>query len=299
MRYLFHLLIYLDIYVIVALSLNIIVGYTGLLNLAHAGYFALGSYCYAIITLKFGWEFFPVLMLSILIAAVASLAISLPAWRFRGDLFVISSLTVQSLLFSAFYNWFNPDAQLGSWRNLTNGPNGIAGIRKPVILGTQLDTIGGMVVLATCLALGCALVTWLLLSSPWGRLLKAMRDDELAARGLGKNVRLAKVQAFAFACGLVAVAGVIHSSYSSYINPSLASLDESLLMLCMVLVGGVGNFRGPLIGAAVLIAVPELLRFAELPQAAAANIRMLAYGLILIVLMHFRPQGLAGQYRLR
>ena len=124
-----------------------------------------------------------------------------------------------------------------------------------------------------------------------------MRDDELAARGLGKNVRLVKVQVFALACGLVAVAGALYASYVSYVDPTSASLEESILMLSFVLVGGVGNFRGPIIGAFILLAIPELLRLLAMPDAVAAEVRLMAYGLLLALMMHFRPQGIAGVYR--
>ena len=231
MNYIFHLLIYLNIYIIVALSLNIVVGYCGLLTLAHSGYFAVGSYVYALATLKLGWGFFPSIGLGIGIAAALSVAVSLPAWRFKGDFFVMISLAVQALLFSLLYNWSKPGVEPGTWANLTNGPFGIAGISKPAILGIKFDTISRIFVLSLTLAVGCAFITCLLVSSPWGRLLKAMRDDELVARGLGKDVRLAKVQAFAVACGMVAVAGALYASYISYIDPSAASLDESILML--------------------------------------------------------------------
>jgi branched-chain amino acid transport system permease protein len=128
--------------------------------------------------------------------------------------------------------------------------------------------------------------------------LQAMRDDELATRGLGKNTRLLKVQAFAIACGMVAIAGVIYAAYISYIDPSAASLDHSILMLCMIIVGGMGNFWGPLVGAAVLVGIPEVLRLVLIPDAIAANIRLLLYGLLLVIMMHIRPQGLAGDYRI-
>lgn len=297
MNYLLHLLIYLDIYIIVALSLNMIVGYSGLLTLAHAGYFAVGSYTYALVTLTLGWGFLPALALGIAVAALLSLALSLPSWRFSGDFFVMISLAVQVLLYSLFYNWSSPGVEPGTWSNLTNGPYGLAGISKPAILTIRFDSIGSVALLATVLAGGCALLSWLLLHSPWGRLLKAIRDDELAARGLGKEVRLAKVQVFAIACGMVAVGGAIYASYVTYIDPSTASLDESILMLSFVLVGGVGNFRGPIIGALVLLAIPEVLRFVEISSTAAAHIRLLAYGLLLVSLMHIRPQGIAGEYR--
>ena len=169
---------------------------------------------------------------------------------------------------------------------------------KPAILGSKFATIGSISALSSVLAVLAAGLVWILVSSPWGRLLKAIRDDELAARNLGKNSRLAKVQAFAIACALASVAGVIYCSYVSYIDPSAASIDESILLLSMVLVGGVGNFRGPLVGAFVLLAIPELLRFAQLPDVMAANLRLLAYGWLLVLMAHFRPQGLAGEYRL-
>lgn len=129
-------------------------------------------------------------------------------------------------------------------------------------------------------------------------MLKVIREDELAARGFGKNVSPAKTQAVTIACGVVAISGAIYYGYVSCINPSSASLDESILILCMVLVGGVGNFKGPIIGALVLLAMPEVLRLAHFPDAIAANIRFLAYGWLLVLMARVRPQGLAGEYRL-
>ena len=298
MAYILHLLIYLNIYAIVAMSLNLITGYCGLLTLAHAGYFAVGSYVYALVSLKLGWEFFPATLLGVAFAVILSLAVSLPAWRFRGDFFVMMSLAVQALLFSIFYNWSSPTAELGTWSNLTNGPFGITGIPKPIVLGFQFQTIGSVALLSLIVAGACGLVCWLLLSSPWGRLLQALRDDELAARGLGKNTRLAKVQVFAISSGLVAVAGAIYGAYVGYIDPNAAALNESVLYLCMVMVGGVGNFRGPLVGAFILLAIPEGLRFLAIPDMLAANLRLMIYGLLLVAIVHFRPQGLAGNYRI-
>lgn len=298
MSYLLHLLIYLDIYIIVALSLNMIVGYSGLLTIAHAGYYAVGGYAYALVTLKLGWGFLPAVLLGILVAALLSLSLSIPSWQFGGDFFVMISLAVQVLIFSILRNWSSPNADPGTWANMTNGPFGLSGISKPTVFSITFDSVAHIAVLATILAGICALLSWFLLNSPWGRLLKAIRDDELAARGLGKNVRLAKVQVFAIACGMVAIAGAIYASYVSFIDPSAASLNESILMLSFVLVGGVGNFRGPIVGAFILLAIPEMLRFVEMPSTVAANVRLLVYGLLLTGMMHFRPQGIAGEYRI-
>ena len=298
MNYFLHLLIYFDIYVIVALSLNLVIGYCGMLTLAHAGYYAIGGYSYALLTLLLGWSFLPAVLASVLIAAVLSLAVSLPAWRLKGDFFVLASLAVQVLIFSVLYNWSDANAPLGSWTNLTNGPFGIPGIPKAEVLGLKITDSAHFFWLANGAAAFCAFIVWRLTASPWGRALVSMRDDEFAARSLGKNTRLLKVQALAIASGLVAVAGALYAAYVSYLDPSSASLDESILMLSMVVVGGAGNFRGPVIGALILIALPELLRFFNLPDAQAANLRLAIYGLLLVLMMHFRPQGISGEYRL-
>jgi len=279
------------------MSLNIVVGYCGLITASHAGYFAIGSYTYALATLVLGWGFFPSVFLGVTLAAVLSLAISLPALRLKGDFFFMVSLAVQALIFNAIYNWSTPDAKLGSWKNLTNGSFGIA-IPKPDIFGIRFETIGSMALIALVISGICLLIGRVLLGSPWGRVLQAVRDDELAARGLGKNVRRLKVVAFAIACGMVAVAGAIYASYVSFVDPSIASLDQSILMLSMVIIGGMGNFRGPLVGAFVLLAIPEILRFAHIPTNVGAEVRLMAYGLLLVVMIHFRPQGLAGSYRI-
>lgn len=298
MNYLIHLLIYFDIYVIVALSLNLVVGYCGMLTLAHASYYAIGGYAYALLALVLGWSFVPAMLAAVLIAAALSLAVSLPSWRLKGDFFVLASLVVQAFVFSLLYNWSDSKSALGSWSNLTNGPYGIPGIPKAEILGLKLTTPAQFFWLATGMAALCSLVVWRLTVSPWGRALVSMREDELAARSLGKNTRLLRVEALAIASGLVAVAGALYASYVGFLDPSSATLEESILMLCMVLVGGAGNFRGPVIGALILIALPELFRFLNLPDAQAANLRLAIYGLFLVLMMHFRPQGLAGEYRL-
>lgn len=297
MNYLQHLLVYFCIYGILALSLNLVVGYCGLMTLAHAAYFAVGAYSYSLLSINLHWDFVPAAIAGMVIAMVLSLAVSLPAWRFKGDLFVMVSLSVQALIYSSLMNWATSDAPLGSWRNLTNGPFGIPGVPKPTFLGFEISTLPEYLMLSIVTLSICCLIVWRLVDSPWGRLLKCLRDDELAARSLGKNTRKAKLEALAFACGLAAVAGALYASYVGYIDPSSASLDEGILMLCMVIVGGAGNFKGPLVGAAVLIALPEVLRFANFPDSVAVNMRLLIYGLLLVVMAHFRPNGLAGEYR--
>ena len=289
MNYILHLLIYLDIYIIITLSLNLLIGYSGLFQLAHAAYYGIGAYTTALLMVRLGWGFIPSIISSIFVTGGLSLFVSLPAWRFRKDYFVILSLAMQVAIYSLLYNWID----------LTNGPFGITGIPRPSIFGYQINTLFKMFSLSTALTLICGTIVFILLRSPWGRVLNAMRDDELAARGLGKNTRLFKVQAFFIACAMVAIAGSLYATYVSYIDPTSFTLDESILMISMIIVGGTGNFRGPIVGALTLIAIPEILRFLYIPDAIAANIRLLIYGLLIITMVHLRPQGLAGKYRFK
>lgn len=288
MNYLIHLIIYLEIYALVALSLNLIVGYGGLLQVAHAAYYGIGAYTFALTSLELGLGFIPAFLLSGVAAALLSVLVSMPAWRFRGDEFVMMSLAVQIAIYTAFYNW----------TDLTGGPFGISAIPNPDIFGVTFDTKSSILVLYGAILLFGVILLAALKQSPFGRALQAMRDDELAARSLGISTRLRKVQAFAASCAIVGFAGAMYASYVTYIDPTSFNLDASILMLSMVIVGGTGNLRGPFLGALTLILIPELLRMVALPDAAAANVRLLVYGLLLIVLMHIRPQGLAGEYRL-
>jgi branched-chain amino acid transport system permease protein len=302
MNYYLHILIYLCIYIIEAISLNIAIGYCGTLTLAHASYWALGAYIYALATMMFHCSFSVAIFFSFTICAIFSLIVSLPSLRLKGDFFIMVTLAVQSLVYSLLYNWSNPKSEWGTWRNITNGPAGISGIPKPIIGDIKYDTIGSVAFLSIVLTIACIVLSWWLLSSPWsrpwGRLLKSIRDDELAAIGLGKNIHFEKIRAFALSCGLVGIAGAIYAFYTGYIEPSATSLDNSILMLSMVIVGGVGNLRGPLVGATVLLIIPEILRAMHIPDSIAADLRLMAYGLLLIIMMHVRPQGIAGEYRI-
>jgi branched-chain amino acid transport system permease protein len=287
MNYLFHLLVFFEVYVLVALSLNLLIGYSGLMQVAHAAYFGVGAYTAALLSIKFGLGFTTALVCAGGMAGLASLLVSLPAWQFRGDYFVMISLAVQVFIYSLMYNCVA----------ITNGPNGISGIPKPAISSSIFATTDSLFVLYSCIVAIMALFFGGLKRSPFGRSLQAMRDDELAARSLGIPVRKLKVQAFMIASSVVGMAGAMYGFYVSYIDPTSFSLNESILMLSMVIVGGTGNVRGPIVGAFVLIAIPEILRFLSLPDAVAANVRLLVYGLLLIVMMHLRPQGVAGRYR--
>jgi branched-chain amino acid transport system permease protein len=287
MSYYVHLIVMFEIYLVIALSLNLLLGYSGLLQLAQAAYFGVGAYTSALISLKFGTAFFPAIIAGGAAAALASLLVSVPAWRFRGDYFVMVSLAVQTALYSLMHNL----------TSVTNGPYGVSNIPNPAISGIRFDTAGSISALYGIIVAITFTLTGLLKSSPFGRSLQAIRDDELAARSLGLPVNRLKLQVFMVASALVGMAGAMYGAYTGYIDPSSFSLEESVLMLSMVIIGGTGNLRGPLIGAIIMVALPEGLRFLHFPDLIAGSVRVLAYGLLLMAMMLWRPQGLLGKYK--
>lgn len=271
-----------------------LVGYSGLLTLAHSSFFALGAYSYALLNLIFGFDFFLSIFLGIFVSLIFSLLISVSSWRLKGDFFVLASIAFQVIVFTLLNNWSDNSDKIGTLTNLTNGSHGIMNIPPPSLLGFAFNNQITMFLLATAIAIGCGFVIMRLNSSPWGRLLHIIREDELAARSLGKNTSKIKMQVIAFSCAFASIAGAIYAGYVGYIDPSSASLNSSILLLSMVIVGGTGNYLGPIIGAATLILIPEILRYVDFPDTVAGNIRLLIYGFMLIVFMHFRPWGIAG-----
>lgn len=299
MNYLYHVLTYFGIYAILALSLNIVVGYCGAMTLAHAGYFAIGAYSYALGVCSWGMNPLLAMLFAFAVGGAASVLISLPTWRLKGDYFVMVSMSVQVLIYSIAYNWVMPGKSFGSWENLTNGPFGITAIPRPAAVGFAFDSSLSMSLLSIGSLIFFMFFCRLLLNSPFGRILNCLRDDELATRNLGKYVQLFKFKAFFIASAMAAFAGALYASYTSYIEPGLASMDQSILLLSMIIVGGLGNLTGPLIGAAVLLLIPEILRFLNLPDSIAAEARIMLYGILLVVIVRFMPSGIAGEREMK
>lgn len=288
MNYLLHILIMLSIYTILSLSLNLPVGYAGLLSLAQAAFYGIGAYTVTLFMMQAGINFFVALLLAITFSAILSLFVSYPSIRLRGDYFILTSLAFQIIIFTILYNWIE----------LTRGPYGIPGIPRAEIFGITFDNLYKLFVLSGGIACIVLLIAKKLYSSPFGLVLKAIREDELSTISLGKDVRRLKILAFAINSGLAAIAGALYAVYMPYIDPTSFTVDESIFILLIVLVGGSGNLRGPVIGTFLMILLPEGLRFLNIPDNIAPNLRQIIYALTLIALMRFRPQGIAGEYKL-
>jgi branched-chain amino acid transport system permease protein len=286
MEYVIHIAVVTLLYAILAVSLDLMAGHAGLLSLAHAGFFGIGAYVSAICAVETETPFVLELVFSGVVAGSVAAAVGWPLLRLKGDLFVIGTLSVQMVLLSVFNNWMS----------VTRGPLGIAGIPIPVVFGWRVDSPADFVVLCLPCAAIAFCVTARLTSGPYGRVLHAIREDETFAKSLGKNVAGYKLAVFVVGAMLAAGAGGIYARYVSYVDPTSFTVMESILVLSMVIVGGAGSMWGPLVGAVVLVVLPEALRFLGLPAAVAANLRQIIYGSLLVVMMLVRPQGLVGRY---
>ena len=286
MEYLFHIIIMVSIYTVLSLSLDLLAGHTGLLSMAQAAFYGIGAYASALCAVRWGLGFESGVWVGMAVAVAVSFIVSLPSLRLHDDYFVIATFGFQMILFSIFNNWMD----------LTRGPLGIPGIPQPIIFGWHIDSHWKFLILASLFACFAYFVVYRLSCSPFGRVLHAIREDEVFAKALGKNTLRFKVTTFAVSAALAASAGGLYAHYITYIDPTSFTVMESILVISMVIIGGAGSTWGPVIGAVVLVTLPETLRFVGMPSSIAANMRQIIYGALLVVMMMFRPRGLVGKY---
>jgi branched-chain amino acid transport system permease protein len=226
------------------------------------------------------------LLAGAVVAAVVSLAVSIPSVRLRDDYFVIASFAFQMIAFSVFNNWIE----------LTRGPMGIFGVPPPDVFGWAVSSLAEFALLVAVFAGFAFVIVARIAWSPFGRVLRAIREDEIFTQVLGKNTGQFKVIAFAVSAALAAVAGGLYAHYITFIDPTSFTVMESILVIAMVIIGGAGSLWGALLGAVVLVTLPEILRLIGLPPLEAAIVRQIIYGMLLVVMMMVRPKGLVGRY---
>ena len=281
MEYILHILILIVIYIILAQSLNLVAGYSGMVSLAHAGFYGIGAYTTAILSVNFNFPFIATLPIAMIISGILALIVSVIALRTVDDYFIIITLGIQVVIFSVMNNWMS----------LTRGPLGIPGIPPISLFGFEFDDKIPFLILSLVLA---GLVFYLLsniTSSPFGRVLKALSEDEIFTQSLGKDVYKAKIMSFTIGAMFAAIPGVLYAHYISYIDPTSFTIDESIFILAIVIIGGMRNLWGSAIAAAFLIILPEALRFVGMPNNIAANMRQIIYGAILIFAMFKYSKG--------
>ncbi len=284
MQYLIHIGISIGIYTLLAASLNLVAGYMGLLSLSHAAFYGIGAYTMALMALYLKTPFWVDIVGSIAVSSVLGLIVGIPALRTRSDYFAITTFGLQVIAFNIFNNWLD----------VTRGPMGLTGIPRPILFGWEFSTPFSFFLLTTGV---CTIVLWIvyrMVNSPFGRLLKAIREDEIFAMSLGKDVFRHKLTTFVVSAAISAIAGCLYASYVTFIDPTSFTVTESIFIVSIVIIGGAGNFWGSLLGSTLLVAFPELLRFLGLPITLAANLRQILYGSLLVTFMIWRPQGLIG-----
>lgn len=284
LNYVLLMVIYVGIYGILSLSLNLITGFTGMLALCHAAFMALGAYTTAI-GMHAGMDFTAALLLSGALSAVMGLLVGLPTLRLRGDYLAIATLGFGEITRNVIKNW----------DSLTNGPLGISKIPQPQILGMQLSNLQKwhyLVLVGIVLAVTYFIIRRII-RSRMGRALEAIREDEIAAFSMGVNVTKYKVTAFSISAFFAGIAGSLWAVQQGAVNPDTFDFMMSIMVLCMVVLGGMGNHKGVILGAVIIVFAAEFPRIWGVPAA----VRQMIFGFILVGMMIYRPEGLLGRKR--
>ncbi len=283
--YLQNIAVLFCINAILALTLNFIMGYAGIFSLAHAIFFGVGAYTTAYIALHVSDSLLLCMAASAGLTALLSMALALPALRVRGEYFVAASMGLQVIGVTIF----------SEWKSVTGGLGGMIGIPRPSLFGFVFNDDLYFLLLCVVILLLVIGVTALLVRGSFGRSLMAIRDSESAAQSYGKHVNAVKALSVAVSAGLAGVAGTLYAFYMSFINVESFTLEFSILLMAMVIIGGTGTLFGPVVGAALLMSLPAALTYLPfLPPSELGTIQQIIYGVAMVLLMMFRPGGLIG-----
>ena len=289
MEYLLHILIISGIYIILTLSLNLILGYTGIPALGHIAFACVGAYTSSLLALNYGISPWIGLLIGACFASILGLVIGFPSMRLKGDYLALATFGFGVIVYSISKNWVD----------LTRGPMGLPGIPKFSVLGFELQPVWAYLILVIAFVFITTFVINRIVDSPFGRNLRSIREDEIASLSIGKNINKYKLIVFVVGAFFAGIAGSLYAHYITFIDPSSFTVMESIAVLLMVVFGGMGNIKGSFIGALILVIFPEMLRFLGMPSSIAAPLRQMIYGLLLIILMIKRPQGIVGEYRFK
>lgn len=287
MNYIFHILVLLEIYMILALSANQKMGYSGLLSLGQAVFYGTGAYITAIAMTKFSFSYWQSLPLSFLACIIMSFIFSFIASKVRDLYFSLATLSIQIIFYSIIYNWIE----------VTNGSSGIKnGIYRPIVFNYKINSIIDFAIFGGFFLILIIIFYLWFVKTPLFRLIQATRDDQIAVLSFGKNPTYYKRVSIAISSLLAGFAGTLFASYMLSIEPGSFTLDESILILSIVLIGGAVNLKGSFVGVFIFVLLPEILNFINIPNTLAANLRMILFGLLLILIIRFKPNGIFGKH---
>jgi len=261
---------------VVGVGLNVLLGLAGQISLGHAGFYAIGAYACAILTTRYGWDFWLAFPLGGVLAAAAGALLAVPALRVRGPY-----LAMVTIAFG-----FVVEQGAAELRDLTGGWNGIMDIPRPAVFGTTLDELG-LCILGIALAAGLVLLFARLRESNWGLAMRATRDAEVASQSVGLNLVMVRTAAFVLSAFLAGIAGALFAALNNFISPESFPFFQSITFLLVVLIGGPGTVLGPVAGAVVVVLLPEMLGFLE-------EYRLLFFGALLLAVLLVAPEGIMG-----
>ncbi|HUG78988.1 MAG TPA: branched-chain amino acid ABC transporter permease [Burkholderiales bacterium] len=273
--YVLHIAVVTGFYVILVQSLNLVLGYCGLLSFASPAFFGMGAYVATLLALRLAWDSAATFVLAALGGVLTGIVIGFPSLRVSRHSFVIVTLSATLLLQLIALNW----------EDMTRGSLGLADIPAPRFFGLAVETRAQWYYLSATAAAACVFLTWAVVSSRFGRALIAARDNEQLAVACGIDVFRTRLLAFSLSGGLAALAGALYAHFISYIDPGVFGFSVTETLLIMVILGGSGRLWGPVAAAVVFTVLPEALRLAP-------EIRSLAYGIILLSIVLFRPRRL-------
>ncbi|PIR03665.1 MAG: branched-chain amino acid ABC transporter permease [Candidatus Magasanikbacteria bacterium CG11_big_fil_rev_8_21_14_0_20_39_34] len=283
--YFIHLAVIITIFIILAVSLNLVLGYTGMINLGHIAFYGIGAYASAILTISHQFNFLLAVFCGGLIASACGWFLTVITNRLKGDYFALGTMGFSFVSYAFFLNW----------TSLTRGPLGIPGIPRPKIFGYIIRTNGEYLLFSLLVAILVILFLYLLTRSRYGKLLEAVRDDVVGVQMLGKNIFRLKYQAMMISAFIAAIAGALYGHYISFIDPSTFYLNDIVIVLTIVIVGGLASLRGSIVGALIITLIPEALRFVQMPPSMIGPMRQIVYALLLILILMYRPKGLFGR----
>ena len=266
------------LYVMIALSINLLTGFLGVMTLGQAAFYGIGAYTAAILSTRIGLGMGLSMVVAAVIAGVFSLLLGLPTMRLKGYFMTVVTLGFCEIIRLVEMNWMD----------LTRGPLGIAGIPAPNLFGIDFSSNRAIYYVMLVLVIVSALVVYSIVHSRIGLAITAIRDDDLAASSMGVNVARYKIMVFIISAMIAGVAGAFYAHYINFIDPSSFTTAASTDMLIMAIFGGLGSIPGTLLGASILTILPETIR-------ALAEYRNLIYGFIIVILMLVKPDGLLGR----
>jgi branched-chain amino acid transport system permease protein len=285
--YIIHLLILIGIWSILSISLQLSVGYTGLLNLGHIAFYAIGAYTSALLVLN-GTPFLLAFLAAGLLATLSGIALSYPTNKLKGDYLALATLGFSFVIYSVLLNW----------TEVTRGPLGIPGIPRPDLFGFIIQDNLAYLILVGAIFLATYLIIKKLVESPFGRVLGAIRDDELAAQVHGKNTFRMKTYALGISAFFAGLAGSLYAHYITFIDPSSFTLLQLIPLISIVIIGGLASMRGTLLATVLIILLPEPLRFIGFPSLVVGPARQIIYALLLLGILLYRPRGFYGKVKL-